>query len=388
MPLSKIGLIFFLPNLKSYTDRALLVSQLTRSFAQVTLIFAELDKDPNDIGLSPQLNILVIPKGKRYFARSYVEASKIVLTLLKTGKYHIVHDTFGFLLLVFMQKFRFPKVTFITSQYILAEWDLRHLLLPWYGLKMLFWKNFRQFFIRSLIHRLIFFLSDKVILQAPGLIQRYLALKLPAKKVSFLPNSCGYISAYEPRENNFSSIRLLFVGGFVNGKGFDQLLLLLSTAKKQNISITATLVGGFVPLSEQTNRAEIKRLNLQDHLNVIKSMTSEELVSAYKNHHFLFHLSRIDGSPRVVIEALSAGLPVIGSNHPGIQVLDEAKAFILFSDMNEPESLLQQILSITADPSGYENKRKKGIEHMATFFSTETVALRYQQFYQGCYESR
>jgi glycosyltransferase involved in cell wall biosynthesis len=69
--------------------------------------------------------------------------------------------------------------------------------------------------------------------------------------------------------------------------------------------------------SSETHR-EIARLDLTKVVNVLSSFTQDEAADLYRSHHILLHPKYLDPCPTVVIEALSCGLPVIGSASGGL----------------------------------------------------------------------
>jgi glycosyltransferase involved in cell wall biosynthesis len=71
--------------------------------------------------------------------------------------------------------------------------------------------------------------------------------------------------------------------------------------------------GGFADI-----RREIARLELEKAVTVLPSFTQDEAAELYRHHHILVHPKYLDPCPTVVIEALSCGLPVIGSASGGL----------------------------------------------------------------------
>jgi len=186
---------------------------------------------------------------------------------------------------------------------------------------------------------------------------------------------------------NSESIRLLYVGGYSVLKGGGHLLTLLVRARDRGIPVQATVVGSPSPfeISHPVDypyfRERIEQENLRDKIAFHTRVNRVDLEPFYAKCDWLFHHSRIDGSPRAVLESLVRGLPVVASRHPGVEVLDPEEEFILFSDPFDPDSVLDVLVSHKADPKAHEARSKAGQKHVIGAFSSEAVSARYVDLY-------
>jgi len=381
-----IRLIFYLPNLKSYRDRAYLIGQIARKVGKAVLVISIRDMEPKEIGLDPNLEFVEVPKKARFPGSTFFAASNFVGDLLKTGTYNIVHDTFGHLLPLFFRRHRFPGCIFITSQYNLSEWDFIHFIWPRYRTHSVKYRDLRLWMLRIPLQRMIFSMADSVVLQAPGLIDRLVQyIPVHRTKIEWLPNniaeSVKFCKARAILRINDPKIRLLYVGGFSVGKGADTLLNLLEQARTRNIPIEATAVGGFAAIDEGYLRNRISRLDVGKLLNIKGRVDKDSLNELYDSSDWMYHMSDIDGSPRVVLEALSRGLPVIGSFHPGIKALDPNQGFILFAEPRHTDSLLDELVASKNDQQRYNTRSTVGQSYVQKHFSSAAVSDRYVELY-------
>ena len=381
-----IRLVFYLPNLNSYRDRAHLIGQIANRIGKAVLVTSKLDMEPEEIGIDSKLEVVELPRGVRFPGRTAFAASRVVEDLVKNYHINIVHDTFSHLLPLFFRRHRFPGCIFITSQYILSEWDFRHFIWPRYRIHSVKYRDLRLWMLRIPLQRMIFSLADCIVVQAPGLIDRLVQhIPVHRTKIECLPNSIS--GSFKDRRANSNLkkddhiIKLLIVGGFGVGKGANTLLDLLGRARMRNIPIEATAVGGFAAIDEGYLRHRISRLDLGKALTVKGRVGKDSLNELYDSSDWLYHMSDIDGSPRVVLEALSRGIPVIGSFHPGIKVLDPDQRFILFAEPRRTDSLLDELVASKNDPQRYAARRALGQSYVQTHFSSEAVSKRYVDLY-------
>lgn len=384
--LNNIRLIFYLPDLKSYRDRVHLVSKIADCVDKAILVTSLKNIDLRKNLISESLEIIEIPKGRKFPGRTYFLASSIVSDLIKKHNINIVHDTFGHLILLFMfQKKKFPDCRFITSLYNLSEWDFLYYIWPMYRLKCLFNKNLRLWLLRIPLQRLLCSAADHIVLQAPGLIYRLRkTAHVPSARISWIPNNIRMNHSKEPEflPAPTKKIRLLYVGGFCVAKGAYKLLKLLSYAKKKKILIEAVAIGGMVDLDQKFLTDKIKEFDVGSMVSILGRMSHDRVDGYMRESDWLFHMTDVDGSPRVVLEALSRGLPVIGSNHPGVEVLDPEKQFIYFASMSNLDSLIENLQAFKINNRKYFKIASQGYSYVKENFESISVRNRYIELYR------
>jgi len=383
-----IRLLFYLPNLRSYADRALLVESIAAGTQKSVLLTSLLDEDPKSLGLS-KVQVVEVPKERSFWTPVFFRASKAAEILLKREKLNIIHDTFGHLLPLFRRRQFFPQARFLTSLYTLARWDFDHFLKPRYGWTGFFrYHDLRYCYFRLPLQKWISQASDRVILQAPGLIPRFTEQHPHlSSKMTWIPNAIApsIWKAHNgaPLSSSHTKVlRLLFVGGLSLGKGGDLLLDLLSEARSQGVSMQCTCVGSPAKVDEAYLNRKIKALDLENQIYFIGKSDRNTLSEIYREHDWLFHVSSLDGSPRVVLEALAQGLPVIGSRHPGIKVFDPEEAFIFFTGPKELKSILEELRRTHHEPERHLERREKGRKAILSQFSVEKISSRYLHLYK------
>jgi glycosyltransferase involved in cell wall biosynthesis len=114
------------------------------------------------------------------------------------------------------------------------------------------------------------------------------------------------------------SVRLLFVGRFVEKKGLDVLFRALARYREEGGSFELSLFGQG-PLAEPM-RHMVEALGLADFVSWHDVVSREQIAREMHRHDALVmpsvrsHEGDRDGIPNVVVEAMACGLPVIGSD--------------------------------------------------------------------------
>jgi glycosyltransferase involved in cell wall biosynthesis len=102
-------------------------------------------------------------------------------------------------------------------------------------------------------------------------------------------------------------------------------------------------------------------------------------VFEYMSKSDLFILaSRTEGLPRVVVEAMSIGLPIIGTNVGGIPELLSAEVLV---EKNNPQDLANSIIKILKDENFYNSQAQRNLLESQNF-TEDKLNLKRLEFYQ------
>jgi len=198
------------------------------------------------------------------------------------------------------------------------------------------------------------------------MMQQSIVGRIPAArpKINVVPN---YVDTdlFAPREAE-RDIDLLFIGRLTPQKNLFAMLEALHGLKMKTVII------GKGALEEQLKkRAEELGLDIHWAGNV----PNPEL-PGYLNRSKLFVLpSNYEGHPKTLIEAMAAGLPVIGSNVPGIrEVVTHLKNGWLTS--TEPASTREALLELSASASIRAHLAKNARHFAVENYSLDHIAQR------------
>jgi len=139
-------------------------------------------------------------------------------------------------------------------------------------------------------------------------------------------------------------VRLLFVGRLVTQKGLDVLFRALALMKDHhNWSLT---IAGEGPLKEELAMAA-QQLGIGDRVTFRGWLERGQLPAVYKDADAFVLPSRDEGMPNAMLEAMAAGLPVIGSKVSGLSevVIDgETGILVPADDADLLNNALRQVI--------------------------------------------
>jgi UDP-glucose:(heptosyl)LPS alpha-1,3-glucosyltransferase len=148
---------------------------------------------------------------------------------------------------------------------------------------------------RDELHRLFGLSSDRVALARPGVDLN-----------TFQPPSATGAGADRPSRPG--EVRLLFAGHNFVLKGLRWALEAQAQARRQGID-ARMVVAGRGPIRSFSRIAH--RLNLAAHVQFAGAVSRDALARLYRDSDLLIHPTFYDPFPRVIVEALASGVPVV-----------------------------------------------------------------------------
>lgn len=191
---------------------------------------------------------------------------------------------------------------------------------------------------------------------------------------------------YPPREKPENPI-ILFVGRLVERKGVKYLIDAARVLKEKGANISVHIVGDGPLKGELEEYARV--LGLGEVVVFKGRVGGDELIEEYKNAHIFVLPSIIDskgdteGLGVVLIEALTFGLPVIGSRVGGIPdiILDRETGLLV--DEKDPQGLASAVEYLLLNWEEAKKMVVSGQERIKKLFSPEGVANRILKIYKG-----
>ena len=176
---------------------------------------------------------------------------------------------------------------------------------------------------------------------------------LPREKITVLPFSVD-LSRFSPAVNRQGNgkFRILFAGEIGLRKGVLYLLKAFKELKLPDAELI--LVGGITEIDSILAQGGFK-------FQHIPVLPQEDLVALFQGTSIFVFPSLVEGSARVIQEAMACGLPIITTANSGSVVRDGVEGFIV--PIRDSEAIAEKILDLYHDPA---KRREMGLAARAT----------------------
>jgi glycosyltransferase involved in cell wall biosynthesis len=217
--------------------------------------------------------------------------------------------------------------------------------------------------------------------------------RLGMRRVSISrPVVCSWPECQEHRKRRRREFRVLFVGVLRRVKGLDTLLPAVASARRQLLprhDLVLTLVGG-ASASHQGNwtldevRQYASSLGFDEHSIRLTGYVAdaEALQAIYADSDALVHPAYAEGFPRVIDEAMLAGLPVITTDIPQMSMVLRRNEEALLVRPGDARALASAIVQLVRDETLRE-RLVGGSRRRAAGLRTETAARQHLDLLVG-----
>jgi glycosyltransferase involved in cell wall biosynthesis len=149
--------------------------------------------------------------------------------------------------------------------------------------------------------------------EMPPLLQSW---GVPASDIVVLPSLYIDLQTFHPPDpaapHQIAARDLVYVGRMVNNKGLDRIVDALGALKAEGLELSALFVGKGPLLSEVRRRAAQR--GLAGNIEFTEWIASPgELADVYRSSRALVCASTCEGGPRVTVEAMACGTPVVST---------------------------------------------------------------------------
>ncbi len=168
-----------------------------------------------------------------------------------------------------------------------------------------------------------------------------------------------------------SPVRLTYVGYLRGAKGIDTLITTIRKLQDGSIDFFFNVVGDgdmYRALKKLSQEKELDgRIKLWGFVN-----DRDQLFQILRNTDLFFFPSLSEGSPRVVIEAMSQGVPVMSTPVGSLPSTFNSPSEIRFFPINDTERAYNIIKEYVSTPSIFDNMRCNVMEKVKEHFTTDS----------------
>jgi glycosyltransferase involved in cell wall biosynthesis len=194
----------------------------------------------------------------------------------------------------------------------------------------------------------------------------------PQTAVDIIPNGVN-LERFRPAERAWSPARMLFVGRIVYQKGLDVLFQALGGLLDLDWQLTLVGDGNQRPRLEEQARS----LGMFERIHFTGWLNGDAVVQQYQQANLYLAPSRHEGMPNVVLEAMSAGLPVVATAIAGNEELILPGINGLLVAPENPQALQKSLRELLSDPEQLKKMGAASRQRVAASYTWEATADQY-----------
>lgn len=221
--------------------------------------------------------------------------------------------------------------------------------------------------------------ADRVIAQSTVERQFLTGLGVKSERIAILPTgivTADYAAA--PRSARRERVQALCVGRLeLQQKGLESLLQAvaqLPAGSGLSLRLVGDDWGGRAPLLRLADR-----LGVRDRVTIDAGLATSEVVAAYRDADLFVLPSRFESFPRVILEAMASGLPIVATRVGSVaeMVAEGRNAWLVPPD--DPGALAQALATLAGDATTRdrwgEESRRRAAEYDWSRLTPRYVAL-------------
>ena len=372
--MSKI--LFYLPSLTQYEDRVKTISKVKSS--KIIFIFVANDNKKISKEILTEghiiiyLNEIIKNKKLRLLFQPF-----IILWISLKYNCEIIHLTSYIVnpLLCFLFCKIFKK-KYLVSLYIL--YSSRFKLFKNINFKeKIFSQQIQRMYIYAIHEYLLLPLVDKLIMQAPGLAAELPLYKKYNKKIYIISNSVTNNKiSFNPKKakSKNENIKLLFIGGIDYTRGVDKIIKTTLKLNQNGYKVQLSLIGKVGSYFDNF----LKKVH-SDVIKIIPKVERNKLYELIKNYDIFVYPTKNEGSPRIVLELASIGIPIIASKHPGIIAIDKEEKFINY--LTNEKTIEYYIKEFLLNKVFFHKRANYGKNYVRSNFNENIISKSYENLY-------
>lgn len=219
---------------------------------------------------------------------------------------------------------------------------------------------------------------DRLLPYTPhGILIDHIAVPIPLPK----PATSAPIRAQEPTPRR----NILYVGRFAPEKNMDTALQTFARLAKDMPDLHLDLVGDG-PLRPHIEQL-ITDLGLTKQVTLHGWLKPEQMPDMYSKAAFLFSPSFSEGLPRVLIEAITLGIPVVAGRNAGSTAIFRNSTAAFVHEPLDIDAFESSIRKLLASPALQDQMIAEGLQ-LAENYQPEHLAARWMVFLVKAYDKK
>lgn len=179
-----------------------------------------------------------------------------------------------------------------------------------------------------------------------------------------------------PDRSEYDINTVAFIGRLVPLKRVTDILTAISLAKNREITLQ---VIGDGPLRKSLED-QVAGLGISSRVKFLGFR--EDALDLLSRTSALILPSTTEGTPRTAMEAMAMGIPVIGSDIPGIRSIIRHEQTGILVPVMDPSAIANQLDRITGNPDLYGRINRTASVYIRENHSAEAAAIRYGEVYE------
>jgi glycosyltransferase involved in cell wall biosynthesis len=240
------------------------------------------------------------------------------------------------------------------------------------------------------VGRFFFNLSDRVIAFTEYTSQQLLTLGVRREHLRIVPHvSRPEVFALSTSENEPGSLLrdagvsanplILGVGQLIERKGWEYTVRCMPAIITRFPEAKLLIVGPSQP-AEPAFRQRLLQLAIElgviDHIHILQDNTPEFIRDAYRSATILTHPSFVESFGMVLLEAMTAGVPVVAHNGTGIPCIIDDGATGYVVDVRDVPKYTDALLSLLGEPALRQRMGAEGRRRAETRYSQAEIAAQ------------
>lgn len=245
--------------------------------------------------------------------------------------------------------------------------------------------NFAQFVYLRTFGLEAFRSADRVICLTRGDVEEVVRFGCPLEKIRLVPNAVD-IERFKPCKEREDDL-VVWVGRFVPEKGLKYLVEAAKIVAKEFKDVKFLLVG-YGPLKTKIMKLAYDRGLLDRYISFTGPLNRDKVAKVLGKATVFVFPSLKEGLPLSVLEAMACGVPVVGSDIPGINdVITHGKNGLLVPARN-PEVLATAVLTLLNDEDFRRRLGQNARRLMVGKYSWDIIIEKIEKVYYEAMEEQ